>query len=278
MKKRSVLAGALTGLVLIVPSLARAQQAPVEGWAFSLTPYLWLPAVKGTLNYGVPPGAAGRPSVGVDADDYLSNLDFALMLAGEARKDRWTIFTDVVALDFSGEDSSVKSVNFGGSVVGTTLNSGSSTSIKGLLWTLAGGYAAVQSPEGNLDVFGGFRYFGLKASTDWQLSATVAGPQGGAQTFPRTGSISQKEDLLDAIVGVRGRVRLGTTPWSLPYYLDVGTGSSNLTWQGLLGVAYTFKWGDAVLAYRYLSVDQGSGKLVQDLSFGGLALGATFRF
>lgn len=276
MKKRSALATVLAAFAISpLQAQAQAQQAPASGWAFSLTPYLWLPVVNGTLNYSAP---GGSPSVEVDADDYLSNLNFALMLAGEARKDRWSIFTDLVALDFSSMDSSVKSINFGGSAVGTTLNSGSSTSIKGLVWTLAGGWAAVQSPQGNLDVFGGFRYFGLKASTDWQLNATVVGPQGGAQAFPRTGSVSQKEDLWDAIVGVRGRFRLGATPWSFPYYLDVGTGSSNFTWQGLIGATYSFKWGDAVFAYRYLSIDQGSGKLAQDLSFGGPMLGATFRF
>ncbi len=32
--------------------------------------------------------------------------------------------------------------------------------------------------------------------------------------------------------------------WSVPYYLDVGTGDSDLTWQGLLGLAYSFGWGD----------------------------------
>jgi hypothetical protein len=33
-----------------------------------------------------------------------------------------------------------------------------------------------------------------------------------------------------------------------------------------------------VLDYRYLYYDQSGDKLVQDMSFGGLALGANFRF
>ena len=128
-----------------------------------------------------------------------------------------------------------------------------------------------------LDVFGGLRYFGLEASTDWQLTAAVTGP-GGGQTFPRAGSISEREDLWDGIVGVKGRVWLGRSNWSIPYYLDVGTGSSSLTWQGMLGVAYSYKWVGVTLAYRHLYYDQKDDKLIQDMRFSGPALGVTFRF
>jgi hypothetical protein len=117
-----------------------------------------------------------------------------------------------------------------------------------------------------LDVFGGLRYFGLEATTDWQLTGTITGP-GGGQTFPRTGGISGRADLWDGIVGVRGHVLLGSSDWSIPYYLDLGAGSSNVTWQGMLGVAYSFKWGGVTLAYRNLYYDQKDDKLVQDLRF-----------
>jgi hypothetical protein len=55
-------------------------------------------------------------------------------------------------------------------------------------------------------------------------------------------------DLWDGIIGVKGRFLLGGSNWSIPYYLDVGTGSSSLTWQGMLGVAYTYKWIGVSLA------------------------------
>jgi len=128
-----------------------------------------------------------------------------------------------------------------------------------------------------LDVFGGVRYFSLEASTDWQLAVAITGP-GGGQTFPRTGSISEGSHLWDGIVGVRGRVLLGSSDWSIPYYLDVGASSSNWTWQGMLGIAYSFKWGGVTLAYRNLYYDQNNDKLIQDLRFTGPALGLTFRF
>lgn len=252
-------------------------QSAEDHWIFALTPYLWLPNINGALKYSVPPGAAGSPEVSTGPNNYLQNLQSVLMLAGEARKGRWSVFLDAIFLDFSDQASTVKAVNFGGSIVGTTLNTSTSSSLKGFLGTVAGGYTAVQTPQATLDVLGGFRYLGIKASTDWQLTAAVNGP-GTGQVFPASGSISERSDLWDAIVGVRGRVRLGESNWFMPYYLDVGTGSSNLTWQALLGVTYAFKWGDAVLAYRYLSYDQGSDKLLQDFRFSGPALGVTLRF
>jgi len=70
---------------------------------------------------------------------------------------------------------------------------------------------------------------------------------------------------------------LGEGPWYMPYYLDVGTGSSNWTWQALLGVGYAFDWGDVNLSIRSLSYDF-NGKNDADLRMTGLTLGAAFRW
>ena len=268
---------ALTTMTLVVATSGAMAEPVAEPWTFAVTPYLWLPNLNGTLKYSIPPGTASAPEVGVGPNDYLSNLSAALMLSGEVRKGRWSAYTDIIYLKFSSEESHVKAIDFGNSLVATNLNLNTDSSLKGLAWTLAGGYSAVQTPQATLDVLGGFRYFGVDASSDWQLTAAVNGP-GGGQTFPRSGSIDKSVDLWDAIVGARGRVRLGESPWSMPYYVDVGTGSSTLTWQALLGVSYGFKWGDVVLAYRHLAYDQNDDRLLQDFRFSGPALGVSFRF
>jgi hypothetical protein len=271
-----VLLALITAAIFTVTAQAQSA-APAGPWKFSITPYLWAPNINGTLNYGVPPGAGGRPEVELGPNDWLESLSFAMMISGEARKDRWLVFTDLIYLDFSSEDSAVKSVDFGGSLVNSSANVATSSSVRGTAWTLGAGYAVLQNRPVTLDVFGGLRYFGLEASTDWQLSVAVSGP-GGGQTFPQAGSISERNDLWDGIIGVKGRVWLGSSNWSIPYYLDVGTGSSSLTWQGMIGVAYSFKWGEVTLAYRNLYYDQDGDKLLQNLRFDGPALGVTFRF
>ena len=78
-------------------------------------------------------------------------------------------------------------------------------------------------------------------------------------------------------MGVRGRVNLDDH-WYLPYYADIGTGDSDSTWQALAGVGYTFKWGDVLLAYRYLDYNFKSDFLLKDATMKGPALGARFRF
>ena len=268
--KRALLAALL---VFTLPLGARAE----EGWTFSLTPYIWLPNINGQLKYSIPADGGGRPEVDTGPNNYLENLSFALMLAGEARKGKWSLFTDLIYIDFDGEKSAMRAVNFGGDRVGTSLNASTKSSLTGAAWTFGTGYTAMQSPKHTLDVLGGVRYFGLKASSDWQLGAAVNGPNAG-QTFAASGSISQREDLWDVIVGLRGRWKLGDGAWFVPYYVDVGTGSSELTAQALAGIGYAFKWGEIVATYRYVLYEMGDDKLLQDIRFAGPAIGATFRF
>jgi len=273
---RLITLASLAALILCGP-LGTAAQTPGDEWKFSITPYLWLPNIDGTLKYSIPPGAGGSPEVEVGPNDYLENLRFVMMISGEVRKERGFVFTDFIYLDFASEDSTVQSINFGGNQVSSSANISTDSSLKGGAWTLGGGYAVLPGRPVELDVFGGLRYFGIKASTDWQLTATVTGP-GSGQTFPRAGSISERMDLWDGIIGVKGRVWIGRSNWSIPYYFDVGTGSSSLTWQGLLGVAYSWEVIGVTLAYRHLYYDQKNDKLIQDMRFSGPALGVNFRF
>jgi hypothetical protein len=280
LKRRKRIVPCMVLLALILAAIftvsAQAQSAaPASPWTFSITPYLWMPNIDGTLNYSAYPGGGG-PSADVGPNDYMEALTTALMLSGEVRKGRWLAFTDLIYLDFSDESSAIQSVNFGGSAVSSSANLATQSSLSGLVWTLGAGYAVLPGRPVALDAFGGLRYGGLEASTDWQLAVDVTGP-GGGQSFPRTGSISERMDLWNGIVGVKGLFWLGSSNWSIPYYLDVGAGSG-WTWQGMLGIAYSFDWIDVKLVYRHLYFDQGSDKLIQDMRFSGPALGATFRF
>jgi hypothetical protein len=250
--------------------------ASTAQWTFSIIPYLWLPNVNGALKYNIPPGAGGSPDVEVGQNNFLENLQALIMISGDARRERWSVFTDLIYLDFSDQNSTVQTINFGGNIVNSSVNIATNSSLWGIAWTLAAGYTVNIVDDVMLDVFGGFRYFEISASTDWQLAVLITGP-GAGQTFPETGDVSEHMTFWDGVIGIRGRVPIGKN-WSIPYYLDVGVGSSNLTWQGLLGGAYTFKWGGLTLAYRTLFYDQKDDKFLQDLRFSGPTLGVTFRF
>jgi hypothetical protein len=258
-------------LALGLPSAAPAQSADA-GWVFTVTPYLWLPTINGTMKYSLP-DFSNQAEVETGPNDYLSNLDFALMVSGEARKGGWSVFTDVIYLDFSSENSRIKS--FGGVLVDPSLDLGTQSGLSGGVWTLVGGYAALQSPAATLDVIGGFRTLALKAEVDWQLAGAIIA---GSETLLSTGSASQSVRVWDAIVGVRGRVRLGSSRWSMPYYADIGGSGSRETWQVMAGVAHSWDWGNVGLVYRHLAYDLGDAQLLQDAEFSGPALGASFSF
>ncbi|NJD25371.1 MAG: hypothetical protein FIB06_08175 [Betaproteobacteria bacterium] len=283
--KKAISMLALAGAAAMTPGLAAAQATPGDGWSFSVMPYLWLPAVNGDLNYAKPGAGGSSPNVSVDAEKILDALDFAGMLSGIVQKGRWLVATDLIYLKLSGDQSQVKSfdVNPGSGPINVStsaVSAGANVKLDGTVWSLAGGYALVMDPKAKLNVLAGFRYLGLEAKTDWNLSATVTGtgPLGNSVTVGRTGTIRQKENIWTAIVGLQGRVHFGDSPWFANGYVDVGSGSSAFTWQGVAGIGYAFKWGDVLLDYRYLYYSQDSDKLVDNLSFGGPALGLNFRF
>jgi hypothetical protein len=63
----------------------------------------------------------------------------------------------------------------------------------------------------------------------------------------------------------------------MPYYIDVGTGGAQFTWQGVIGLAYMFHWGEVGLHYRYIDFRIGSNTL-KDLTIAGPLVSATFRW
>ena len=237
-------------------------------WHLALTPYLWLPDMSGKVTYQNPSGAGGSLSATADPSGYLQSLDFAAMFAAEARKGDAMIFTDYIYLHLGGHDAAVQSVTGPGGDVNVPINESGSWSAVANVWTLAGGFAVLRKPEGFLDVFGGVRLLNFSSSVGWNFS----GPVG---SLARSGSVSQTSNLWDAIVGLKGQVRLGESHWFMPYYADIGGATGNWTWQAALGVGYRFGWGDAVLLVRSLSYNFNDEL---DLRMTGPVLGATFKF
>jgi hypothetical protein len=77
---------------------------------------------------------------------------------------------------------------------------------------------------------------------------------------------------------VRGRYGIGDGRWAIPFYVDAGTGSSDLTWQASTDLAYRYNWGELIIVFRHLEYDEGSDKFLQNLAFSGPTVGARIRF
>jgi hypothetical protein len=134
----------------------------------------------------------------------------------------------------------------------------------------------MEGKRSSVAVLGGVRYFTIDVDLHWSLSSTITGP---GFTFARQGKLSGGMDLYDAIVGARGKWQLGNGGhWSIPWYADIGTGSSDLTWQAMAGIGYSFTRSSLMLAWRQLEYDNGDDDLLQELRFGGPAVGFSWRF
>ena len=261
--RAALLGGALLAAIA-GGATAAGSTAPAasSAWQYGLMIYGWLPSLNGDLKFPLPRGL-GDQSVSVSADQILDALQFTLMGSFEARKGDWSLFTDVIYLDLDGSDS--KAATFSDGVTRTVLDG--NLQLTGWVWTLGGGYTAWRNEGSYLDVLAGARLLALDA--DLKLT--------GPGRFQLGRKTDDSVDLWDGIVGVTGRAKLDGN-WFVPYYADVGAGSSQVTWQAAAGVGYAFKWGDVMLLYRHLQYDQDGDEMLQNVSFGGGMLGVNFRF
>ncbi len=252
------------------------------GWSFEIAPYAWLPSVSAKLRYNLPTNSGGTADVRANADDYFANLNAALALAGTVRYDRFSLLTDIMYVSASAGSSRIQSVNLvdvGRDPISSTVNASADSTLKTTLWTLAGGYTVATGTWGNVDVLAGFRYLGIDSTTDYNVAVTLVGPRGNAgPTFGGAGRLSGSDNIWNGIIGVRGRINIAQTGLFIPYYLDLGTGDSNLTWQTFAGIGYQSGWAGVQLGWRYMSYDQGGSSVVQDMTMSGAYLAVNFSF
>ncbi|HYN79496.1 MAG TPA: hypothetical protein VES73_17070 [Lamprocystis sp. (in: g-proteobacteria)] len=282
MKLIPIVRAALTAVTALfagslIAAGATTQPNPFDGdWHFSLTPYLWLPNINADLSYDLPPrvaelldSEAARLDARIGPNDWLSSLKFGLLLAGEARKGPWSVFTDIIYLDLGNQDATVRTLHGPRGEAFAAIDRQSQIDLSATVWTLGGGYTLAHGSWGHVDALAGFRYLGLDTDLKWQFA-------GSRDRLERTVKVSRNEEQWDGLIGVKGQILFANGSWFMPFYLDLGAGSSNLTWQAMLGAGYRFGWGDVTLAIRSLSYDFDEQNA--DVRFTGPMLGATFRW
>jgi hypothetical protein len=255
------------------PLAAQAQSAPqADGWQTNLTLYGWFPSFSGATDF---PTGSGGPSIHVDADKIIDNLKFTFMGTFDVHNGRWGVFNDLIYMNVGSNKSDTRDFSIGAGSLPASLTASLDYDLKAWVWTVAGEYRVIGTPSYTMDVLAGARMINL----DQTLGYGLSGDLGNTGIGDRSGSAGVSKTNWDGIVGVKGRYAFGDKrEWFVPYYLDVGTGQSDLTWQGAIGLGYQFSWGAVVALYRYLDYDFGSGSKVEDLSASGPQVGVTFRF
>jgi hypothetical protein len=265
----AVAAAALCATAVLAPADASAQAA--EPWKWQASLYAYLPDIGGRTTF--PQDGAGGGST-LDAETILDNLKFTFMGNLEASNGRWGMYTDVVYMDLGNSKSGYRDFTLGGSALPAGANANASYDLKGWAWTLAGTWRVTAGPASKVDVIAGARLFDMRQTFSYEVTGNVASiPASG-----RAGTSEAKISNWDAVVGVKGRVALGGGKWFVPYYADIGTGESKLTWQAMAGLGYSFGWGDIVAAWRYIDYDMKSGKKIESMTFNGPAIAAVFRW
>ena len=266
MIRNNLLAAALA----LAAPLAFAQAAP--SWKYQASLYAYLPDISGRTTF--PQTGAGGGAT-LDAETIIDNLKFTFMGSLEASNDRWGMYTDVVYMDLGNTKSGYRDFTLGGVALPAGVDANASYDLKGWAWTLAGTWRVASGPATKADVIAGARLFDMRQTFTYEVTGNV----GSIPAPGRAGAAEAKLSSWDAIVGVKGRFALGEDrKWFVPYYADIGTGESDLTYQVMGGIGYSFGWGDVVAAWRYLDYDMKSGRTIESMNFNGPAIAAVFHW
>lgn len=239
-----------------------------DEWRFEVTPYLWGAGISSTLFYN----DRYLNTAKLSTSNVLGDLKTGGMIAAEARYGNWGMMGDLVSATLqttSNATLSMKAPVPGGAIpVGVS----NKVTMQQNIITGAATYTLLNNQNIYLDGLAGVR--GIMATATVGLDLSAFG-------LSRSAVDSKSVSTADPIVGFKGRYRIADTTWYVPFYADIGGGggTTNMTWQGIIGVGKTFeKWVDASLAYRTLYYDMKGNGLLQKTTFKGPQLAATFKF
>jgi hypothetical protein len=200
------MASILAALLLAVPVHA---EMTGDTWHFQLGTYGWLSGQKGTLAT-----QPGLPAADVDIDfydDILGNINGSFALIGEARKGRVGVVADISYSDIEDDEATAGPIF-------STLTSRTKTWIA----SMAGFYRLIEQDRTFLDGMAGLRYWSVDSSLKL-----------GAGILPAR-EISNREDWVDPIIGLKGLVPLGGSKFFVSGALVLGGFGvgSDFMWDG----------------------------------------------
>jgi len=262
------------GALLSAPAAAQSAQPGWESpkWQFAATLYGYIPTIDGKVTYAQDSRVS---DIHVSMNDVLSHLKMTFQGSLDAHNGRWGIFNDVFYADLGGVKSRGRDFSIGSIGLPASTTTDLSLDLKATIWTVAGEYRLATDPAWTVDLLAGARLLDLKPTLGYSITGDV-----GPVVLPgRSGTKKVSESLWDGIVGVKGRYAFGDDrKWFVPFYLDVGTGQTKLTWQAAGGVGYGYHWGDVVAIWRYMDWNAKSGKSVEELNLNGPMIGVTFHW
>jgi len=266
---------ALTATVLASLGLAAAAPAGADetsgDWHFRVLGYAYVPDIQGTARFPAGDGA----DIDIAAQDLIDNTHAAAMAALEAQKGRFGGFVDLIYMNVGDSINDSPTIGAGSLPLPPGITADAKLDIEATVFTVGASYRPVASEAATLDVFAGARQLDAKTTLHWAFSAPFGPIVGPAQA----GKASVSDDAWDGIAGAKGQLNFGDERrWFLPFYADVGTGDSDLTWQAATGVGYRFGQFEVIGTWRYLRYEFDAGSRLSDLDLNGPAIGVSYRW
>ncbi len=236
------------------------ESPPTGNQWFTLDMNGWLSAVEGDIGIRRLSAPADM-SIG----EVLDDLDFGFMGYAEFGRDRWSLGLDVVYAKLSRDTS----FSFG------PIDGRVDLAQEQAFLTPRVQYRLIQSESHTLDVFGGIRWSYI--DIDIEVRTALSFDRPALRQFNRTRQrhFDLGRDWVDPILGFRHVVQLDPD-WFLRLEGDIGGfgSSSELTWQAVTGVGYSFKPNASVLAgYRAMGMDYDrKGLKLDTISHGPLVV------
>jgi hypothetical protein len=193
----------LMGAVLAsMASPSRGQDASAAKWQDEVTPYLWAAGISGDIGLG-----PVSTHTSASFSDLLARLDFGVIGAFEARKDRWGVLFDGMYIKLSNSEFTAR----GRVSVQVTLQQ----------YSLAGSWRATRGHT-PVDLIAGMRYKSIEPRLETQRAIR-----------------SDTKDTWDPFIGARVQVPVSQR-WTLVGYADVSQFGGDPAWQVLAGANYAF--------------------------------------
>ena len=216
-------------------------------WEFTLAPlFFWGMGISGDATTG---NATAPLDIGFA--DIWDNLEGIFTVHFEARKDKWTIFSEIQYADLGPE------VNLKLGPAEAVADIG----FKNTMFELGGAYAFRETQNTRWEILGGLRY----TDQDLDVDATL--------TFPdpdKVLNVDMKggDNWTHAIVGTRF---FGTMSdrWTFVARTDVGYGGSdNKAFNAQAMFDYRFNhWGSVFFGYKYLKYDYDNDKTTNTYAY-----------
>ena len=223
-------------LLLTLALLACVQSAQAEQeWEFEITPYLWATQLDSEVRVGEYSAGAS-----LEFSDIVDTLEMGLMGQFEARKGRWSVYSDLVYFNLA-DDQSLTPV--------TEISS----DLKQTVSLVMAGYKPKNLEV--LDIYFGVRYD--KVEIDLDLNGAIIDR-----------GLSSSVDWIDPVVGVRARYPLNDR-WSLESQLFYSAGKADYTVLANAGVRWAFgeKWS-STFSYRFSDIDYDDKRGFKETSQG----------